>query len=105
MTNKNFSGTAGTTMTAVYTCPASTTAVINLLQATNIISGQVTVNVAIFDTSATTETKFVANSPMNVGSSISLLGGGLVLEAGDELRIQSSANSSVGFVGSVTEIV
>lgn len=103
---KNFSALASTTMTDVYTCPAATTALVSLLQISNINATLLAdVTVVFSDASASNaEYEIVKNLTMPIQTAVSITDGSLVLEAGDKIRIQASAGSIARLIGSVSEL-
>lgn len=102
ITFKNAKLPITTSMSTVYTCPAATTAIITGLDITN-IDGVNSANVSgqwLDDSDSDTATKIAHLIPVPAGSKIPNLVKGLVLEAGDALQLQASANSDL--VGSIS---
>ena len=96
----------GTTAdTAVYTCPASTTAIVIGCQIANVDgTNSVDVYVDAYDSSATSAKALAHEITVPADSSFNPIGGKLVLEAGDELRACASAASDAEIVISVLQI-
>jgi hypothetical protein len=96
----------GTTAdTAVYTCPASTTAIVIGCQISNVDgTNAVDVYVDAYDSSATSAKALAHTISVPADSSFNPIGGKLVLEAGDELRAWASAASDAEIVVSVLQI-
>lgn len=105
-TFKNFSAVATTAMADIYTCPAGATAIVTLLQLTNIHANLPADATVVYSdaTAAAAEYEIVKNLTMPVQTSVSITDGKLVLEAGDKLRISASAAAVVRVVGSVSEL-
>ena len=107
------SGSIGTTLVTVYTCPASTTAIVlgasMANTATNPIGGSI--KLAKNGSSAGQDDVFVVKAaPVPAGSSIEVMSGNkLVVQhngtAGDILRIESSRASSLDATITVLEDV
>lgn len=91
--------------TAVYTCPASTTAIVLLCQVANIDgTNAVDIYMDYYDTSETSAKALAHTISVPADSSFNPIGGKLVLEAGDELRAWAGAASDAEIVVSVLEI-
>jgi hypothetical protein len=104
-TFKNQRAAATGSLASVYACPASTTAIVLLAQATNVSTGAQAVTLCWYDSSASNvKTEIVKSLSVPQGSSVGLLAGKLVLEAGDYISIQSTASSLIEFSFSVLEI-
>lgn len=90
---------------ALYTCPSSTTAIIFLSQVANKSSSDAYyISLSATDSSATT-TRFLAKEiTIPAASAANLIGGKLVLEAGDSLNGIAQANDIFDIVLSVLEI-
>jgi hypothetical protein len=89
----------------VYVCPANTTAIFILGQVAN-SDGANSADMTIMATdSSNTSTKFLAKTiPLPADAATSFLTGKLVLEAGDYLSANSSANDHLDITLSVLEI-
>lgn len=105
-TFKNAKLALTTTLTDVYTCPAATTVVVTLAQVGNIhATDSVEVDFVWTDASAADAATYVVKSLIvPVKSSIGLLTGKLVLEAGDKLRAKASAATAAELSISVLEL-
>jgi hypothetical protein len=99
----------GTTLTTVYTVPASpaTTTVIIGAVLSNITAGQVKANVQIVTASSTGENAddvyLVKLLPIPAGSSFELMEGKVVMEAGDMFKVESDTASSLDVALSIME--
>ena len=95
----------GTSETASYTAPASTTTTIIGFTVSNTTINQVHVDVR-FRKSGGTFAYMVKGAPIPVGGSLVVVGGDqkVVLETGDSIRVTSSAAASVDTIASVLEI-
>ena len=106
--NSVTSGSVGTTLTNVYTCPSSTTTIIlgaSLANtSTNPIGGSV--KLAKDGTGAGADDVFIVKqAPIPVGSSIEVMAGNkVVMEAADILQFQSDVSSSLDVTISMLEI-
>jgi hypothetical protein len=104
-TFKNSRAAATSSLQSVYVCPASTTSIVLLAQAANIATGAQAVTLCWYDASASSvKTELVKSLSVPEGSSVGLLAGKLVLEAGDYVSVQSTASSLIEFSFSVLEI-
>lgn len=93
--------TANTT-TTVYTCPAATTAIINLISIANISSTNLeTIEISI--NGGGTDT-FINKGATIAAASTMQLPGPYVLLAGDTLKIKSGNANTIDVVGSLLEI-
>jgi hypothetical protein len=99
----------GTSITTVYTCPGSTTAIVLGLIVGNVTGSAVNATVHVETNTSDTETnvnvELVTNAPIPAGGSLEALGGGkLVLQATDVLRVTSDTASSLDVALSIMEI-
>lgn len=94
----------GTSPVTVYTTPASTQTTVIGCTVANVSANNITVTVALFD--GTNTTNIVKDALVRNGSSLVVVGGDqkLVLQAAHQLRVTSSAASSVDVIASVLEI-
>lgn len=94
-----------TVNTAIYTCPSSTTAIVFMSQVANkSASDSYYAGISATDTSAST-TRFLAKDIQVPASAAgNLIGGKLVLEAGDSLNAYAQANGYLDIILSVLEI-
>ena len=95
-----------TSLSDVYTCPASTTAIVTLLHVAN-IDGSDDANVDIVwtdssDSDAATYLAYLIAVPAN--AAYNALQGKLVLEAGDKIRAKASTASDLALSLSVMEM-
>ena len=97
----------GTTLTSVYTVPASTTTVMIGAVLANILASQIRVDVKIVTASSTGENAddvyLVKDLPIPNGSSFELIEGKVVLETGDIVKVESDTASSLDVALSVLE--
>lgn len=90
-----------TANTTIYTCPAETTAIVLLAQATNINSsndGNIT-----FYSSMNGNTELAKNFTIPVGDAAALLSGKLVITAGNSIGASANANSVLKLTLSILE--
>lgn len=94
-TFKNGRLAVGTSYSTIYTCPASTTAIVIGLQAANIDgSNNVDVSAQWLDASAANAaTRIVHTVNLPADAALGLLDGKLVLESGDAVQLMASASS------------
>ena len=97
----------GSTLTSVYTVPASTTTVMIGAVLANIIASQIKVDVKIVTASSSGENAddvyLVKDLPIPNGSSFELIEGKVVLETGDIVKVESDTASSLDVALSVLE--
>ena len=97
----------GTTLTTVYTVPASTTTVVIGAVLSNITAGQVKANVQIVTASSSGENAddvyLVKLLPIPSGSSFELMEGKVVMETGDLFKVESDTASSLDVALSIME--
>jgi hypothetical protein len=104
-TFKNAHLTVATTSQDLYTCPSGTTAIVIGLQAYNQNAAAHSVTALLYDASATTTRKIVSGYSIPANTSVGLVSGKLVLEAGDKLQVLSSSTSTeIDVIASVTEL-
>jgi len=95
----------GTGQTSVYTAPSATTTTVIGLTVANRSGSQITVDVAVTDTSASTTVFLVKGAAVPAGGALVPIGGDqkVVLEASDIIKVTSSAASSADVIVSVLE--
>jgi hypothetical protein len=100
-TFKSYAANITTVPSNVYTCPADTTAIVLLAQATNVNAsndGNIT-----FYTSMNGNTELAKDFTIPVGDSAALLSGKLVVEAGNSIGVYANANSVLKLTLSILE--
>jgi hypothetical protein len=100
-TFKSYAANITTVPSNVYTCPAETTAIVLLAQATNVNAsddGNIT-----FYTSMNGNTELTKDFTIPVGDSAALLTGKLVVEAGNSIGVYANANSVLKLTLSILE--
>lgn len=103
-TYKNAGAAIGTSATTVYTCPGSTTAIVNGVYISNIDGvNDAEVTVEVHDSSAATQYKIGLQLPVPTESTL-VLDRPINLESNDELRISANATGDVEAFVSVLEI-
>ena len=103
---KNAGAALTTSAATVYTCPASTEAVVLMMQAAN-IDGSSAVDVTVrWGDSSDSNTEYHLASTVSVAAddSLSIISGPLHLEAGDYVEALASANSDAELTLSIMEI-
>jgi hypothetical protein len=104
-TFKMYNQTLTTANANVYVCPANTTAIVIMGQVAN-IDGVNSADVSIVATdSSNTSTKYLAKTvPVPADAAITFLTGKLVLEAGDYITANCSANNHLDVTVSVLQL-
>ena len=106
--NSVTSGSVGTTLTNVYTCPGSTTTIILGASLANTNSNPIGGSVKLAKTGAGSgadDVFIVKQAPIPVGSSIEVMAGNkVVMEAADILQFQSDTSCSLDVTVSMLEI-
>ena len=100
-TFKSVAANITTVPTNIYTCPAETTAIVLLAQATNVDAsndGNIT-----FYSSINGNTELAKDFTIPVGDSAALLSGKLVIEAGNSIGVYANANSVLKITLSILE--
>jgi 2-phospho-L-lactate guanylyltransferase (CobY/MobA/RfbA family) len=93
------------TLTDVYTCPSATTAIVIGCQVANVSAAAEEVEVLWTDASdSNTATRLVKDVIIPAQSSLAVIAGKLVLEAGDKIRAVGETNDDAEIVVSVLEI-
>lgn len=103
---KNAGAHLGTSLADVYTCPASTAAVVRHAQVANVDgSAAADVSVALYDSSATATYYFAKTVSVAADAGLKPLGDlvGVVLEAGDKIQGQASADGDLDIILSIVE--
>ena len=103
---KNFKLALTDSSVTAYTCPAATTAIVLLLQVSNIDgTNEADATVTWTDSSDSgASTALVSTVPVPAGSALGVLSGKIVLEAGDTIAGLASAASDLVLTGSVVEM-
>ena len=103
---KNFKLALGTSSATAYTCPAATTAIVLMLQVSNVDGvneADATVNWTDASDSGAS-TALVSAMPIPAGSALGVLSSKIVLEAGDTIAGLASAAGDLVLTGSVVEM-
>ncbi len=104
-TFKNARAVLGTSLSDVYTCPASTTAIVIGCQAANVHTATRKFSFQWTDASnADAITRLALDTVIPVGAAYEPIGGKLVLEAGDKLRGLNEGTDHVEVAVSVLEL-
>lgn len=105
-TYKNARAALGTTYATVYTCPSATTAIVLAAQAAN-VDGAVSADVSaqwLDNSAADVATRIVEAYPVPAKAVDMILGGPLVLEAGDAFQAKASAAGDIELTLAILEI-
>ena len=100
-TFKSYAANITTVPTNIYTCPAETTAIVLLAQATNIHATN-DANITFYS-SVNGNTELAKDFTIPVGDSAALLSGKLVIEAGNSIGVYANANSVLKITLSILE--
>jgi hypothetical protein len=100
-TFKSVAANITTVPTDIYTCPAETTAIVLLAQATN-VNGSDNGNITFYS-SINGNTELTKDFTIPVGDSAALLSGKLVIEAGNSIGVYANANSVLKITLSILE--
>ncbi len=106
LTYKNARQAVGTSYTTVYTCPSATTAIVQNAQAAN-VDGTNAYDASLqwLDSSASNAaTRLVELVTVPAKAALNLLGGPVVLEAGDVIQAKASTASKIELSLAVCEI-
>lgn len=102
-TFKSFPVPITTTMTTVYTAPLGITSIVLMAQAANVISSPATVSFLHYSYKTSITTYIVKEIIVPPNDARILLGGKLVLETGDQIKVIGSANNALQFIASILE--
>lgn len=98
---KSVAANISTVPTDIYTCPAETTAIVLLAQATN-VNGTDDGNITFYS-SVNGNTELAKDFTIPVGDSAGLLSGKLVIEEGESIGCYANANSVLKITLSILE--
>jgi hypothetical protein len=102
-TFKNIPAPVTTALQTVYTTPLGITSIVLMAQVANIVTTPGTVSFQHFSYNTGITTYIIYNGVVPPNDALILLGGKLVLETGDQLKIIGNANASMQFIASVLE--
>tara|TARA_Y100000741_G_scaffold302212_1_gene243838 strand:- start:112 stop:441 length:330 start_codon:yes stop_codon:yes gene_type:complete len=99
------SGSIGTTLVDVYTCPTSTTTIILGASIANTDTNPIGGSIKLAKSGSLDDVFIVKQAPVPVGSTVEVMSGNkVVLEASDKLQMQSDTASSLDTIVSLLEI-
>lgn len=103
---KNAKAALTTSGGTIYTCPAETTAIVLLAQVANIDgTDEANADVAWTDASdSDTSVALVQDAPIPAGGALNVIGGKLVLEAGDSITAKASVDNDLEMSVSALEV-
>lgn len=87
----------------VYTAPVGNTGIILMAQISNVTTSEANVTFSHYDSDTTTQTELVKNFPIAGNDANSVITGKMVLEAGQKVKAQASANSTLKLTLSILE--
>ena len=102
-TFKSFPVPVTTTITTIYTAPLGITSIVLMAQTSNIVLVPATVSFIHYSYKTGRTTYIVKDISVPPNDARVLLGGKLVLETGDQIKVVGSANNSLQFIGSILE--
>jgi len=102
-TFKNIPLPVTTAMQTVYTAPLGITSIVLMAQVSNIVSIQATTSFVHYSYRTGITTYIVKDIIVPPNDARILLGGKLVLETGDQIKMIGSSNNSLQFIASVLE--
>lgn len=102
-TFKNIPLPVTTTLQTVYTAPLGITSIVLMAQVSNVVSEEATVSFIHYSFRTATTTFIVKDIAVPPNDARTLLGGKLVLETGDQIKVQASENGALQFIASVLE--
>jgi hypothetical protein len=102
-TFKSIPAPVTTSLQTVYTAPLGITSIVLMAQVSNIVQTAQTVSFIHYSYNTGITTYIVSNAVVAPNDALILLGGKLVLETGDQLKIQGNANASMQFIASILE--
>ena len=99
------SGSIGTTLVTVYTCPASTTAVVHAMYLSNVDgTNDATISVMVSGSANFDDRRFLLKTVEVPADSTVVIEKPINLGAGDKLETQASANDDIDVFASILEI-
>ena len=104
-TYKNARAAVGTSYATVYTCPASTTALVLNAQAAN-VDGSASADVSaqwLDDSAADVATRLVELLTVPAKAAVNVLDGPVILEAGDQFQAKASATGDIELTLAIRE--
>jgi hypothetical protein len=105
LTYKNAKKIVSGSYADVYTCPAGKSAIVTLAQAANVDASAYTLNAQWLDDSdSDTATRICHTLNIPAGSAVNILGGKLILEAGDRVQAMASSASKIELTLSIIEL-
>jgi hypothetical protein len=102
-TFKNVPHAVTTALVSVYTAPLGVTSIVLMAQVSNIIALQATCSFIHYSYRTGISTYIVKDMIVPPNDARVLLGGKLVLETGDQIKVQGSVNSALQFISSILE--
>lgn len=106
ITYKNARSAIGTSYTTAYICPDNTTAIVLLAQVAN-VDGTNSADVSaqwLDNSAANVATRIVETLAVPADAAVNLLGGPVVLEAGDAFQAKASAAGDIELTLAISEI-
>lgn len=95
------SASVGTTLTDIYEVDSGKTAIIVGINLANVVNSQIKVSVILRTNNS--DVYLVKNVPVPAGSTLAVLDGKLVAEAGDIIKVESDTAASTDVIISILE--
>ena len=92
-----------TTNDSAYTAPSGNTGIVLMAQVANVTGSAANVTFSHYNSTTATETELVKNLDIPGNDASSVITGKLVLEEGNVIKVQGSANSTLKLTMSVLE--
>lgn len=102
-TFKSFPVKVSTSMQTIYTAPLGITSIVLMAQAANTTLVSATVSFIHYSYKTGLTTYIVKDSSVPPNDARILLGGKLVLETGDQIKVIGSADNTLDFISSILE--
>jgi hypothetical protein len=102
-TFKNIPFAITTSLQTVYTAPLGITTIMLMAQAANVVSTVANVSFIHYSYRTGITSYIVKDIAVPPNDARILLGGKLVLETGDQIKVQASANNALQFLASILE--
>lgn len=102
-TFKNVPLPVTTALQTAYTAPLGITSIVLMAQVSNVVEEEATVSFLHFSFRTSITTYIVKDIAVPPNDARMLTGGKLVLETGDQIKIQSNSNGALQFIASILE--
>lgn len=100
---KTVAAEATTDDTIIYTAPSGVTSIVLMAQAANVTANTADITFSHYDANTTVQTELVKEYSIPGNDSAGLITGKLVLETGNSVKVEASANNVIKMTLSVLE--